>query len=79
MKIKVKYHDNEIPKIKKIQQGDLIDLYAAETVKLKQGDFKLISLGVIIILFFPLTLNTTYILTVLKFVILGVRIVAQRK
>lgn len=46
MKIKIKYHDNEIPKIKKIQQGDLIDLYAAETVKLKQGDFKLISLGI---------------------------------
>ena len=46
MKIKIKYHDNEIQKIKKIQQGDLIDLYAAETVKLKQGDFKLISLGV---------------------------------
>ena len=46
MKIKIKYHDNEIPKLKKIKQGDLIDLYAAETVKLKQGDFKLISLGV---------------------------------
>ena len=46
MKIKIKYHDNEIPKIKKIQQGDLIDLYAAETGELEQGDFKLISLGV---------------------------------
>ena len=46
MKIKIKYHDNGIPKLKKIQQGDLIDLYAAETIQLKQGDFKLISLGV---------------------------------
>lgn len=44
--IKIKYHDDEIPRLKKLIQGDLIDLCAAETVELKAGDFKLISLGV---------------------------------
>lgn len=46
MKIKIKYHDETIPKLKKITKGDLIDLYAAETVTIKKGEFKLISLGV---------------------------------
>lgn len=46
MKLLIKYHDNEIPKIKKIKQGDLIDLYAAETIELKAGTSALISLGV---------------------------------
>lgn len=44
--IKIKYHDNEIPKLNKLVQGDLIDLCAAETVELKAGEFRLISLGV---------------------------------
>lgn len=44
--IKIKYFDKEIDKIEKINQGDLIDLRAAETVEMKQGDFKLIRLGV---------------------------------
>jgi dUTP pyrophosphatase len=46
MKILIKYHDNDIPKLKRIVQGDLIDLYASETVELKAGDSALISLGV---------------------------------
>lgn len=46
MKILIKYHDDEIPRLKKIAKGDLIDIYAAETAELKEGDFKLISLGV---------------------------------
>ena len=46
MKIQVKYHNNNIPKLKKIEQGDLIDLYAAETVELKAGESCLISLGI---------------------------------
>lgn len=46
MKIQIKYHNNNIPKIQKIEQGDLIDLYAAETVSIKAGECKLISLGV---------------------------------
>lgn len=45
-KIKIKYFDNEIDKVEKINKGDLIDLRAAETVKMKKGDFRLISLGV---------------------------------
>ena len=46
MKIKIKYHRSDIPKLKKIKQGDLIDLYSAETINLKAGEFALISLGV---------------------------------
>ena len=46
MKIQIKYHNPDIPKIQKIEQGDLIDLYAAETVELKTGECKLISLGI---------------------------------
>ena len=46
MQIQVKYHNKNIPKLKKIEQGDLIDLYAAETIELKAGDYKLISLGI---------------------------------
>lgn len=46
MKIQIKYHNDDIPKIKKFEYGDLIDLYAAETVELKEGESALISLGV---------------------------------
>lgn len=46
MKILIKYHDNDIPRLKKIAQGDLIDLCAAETVELKAGESALVSLGV---------------------------------
>lgn len=34
--IKIKYFDNEIDKLEKISNGDLIDLRAAETVKMKE-------------------------------------------
>ena len=44
--IQVKYFTNDIDKITKIDKGDWIDLRAAETVEMKQGDFKLIPLGV---------------------------------
>jgi dUTP pyrophosphatase len=44
--IKIKYFDDEIDKIEKISKGDLIDLRAAETVEMKKGEFRLISLGV---------------------------------
>lgn len=50
MSIKVKYFDKEIDKIERIGKGDWIDLRAAETVKLKAGEFKLIALGVGMIL-----------------------------
>ena len=44
--IRIKYFTEEIEKVNKIAQGDLIDLRAAETVEMKAGDFKLIPLGV---------------------------------
>ena len=46
MKLQIKYHNEEIEKIKKIDKGDWIDLRAAEKVELKQGEFALIPLGV---------------------------------
>ena len=44
--IKIKSHNSNIEKIGKINQGDWIDLRAAETVELKKDEFKLIPLGV---------------------------------
>lgn len=46
LKIKIKYFDNELNRIEKIDKGDWIDLRAAETVEFKKGEFKLIPLGV---------------------------------
>lgn len=43
--IKIKYL-RDIHKIEKINAGDWIDLRAAETVKLKKGEFGMIPLGV---------------------------------
>ena len=47
--IKIKYF-TDIEHIEKISQGDWIDLRVAETVNLSKGEFKLISLGVGMIL-----------------------------
>ena len=45
--IKIKYHTDEIEKLRYIDgKSDWIDLRAAEDVELKAGEFKLISLGV---------------------------------
>lgn len=44
--IRIKYHTDEIEKIKRVTIGDWIDLRAAETKVLHTGDFALISLGV---------------------------------
>ena len=46
LRIKIKYHDSEIEKLCKIKQGDWLDMRAAETVNMKSGEDKLISLGV---------------------------------
>ena len=48
MEIKIKYHDDGIERLDFIQgeKSDWIDLRAAETVEMKAGDFKYISLGV---------------------------------
>ena len=48
--IKIKYFDQEIEKIQKINQGDWIDLRCAERVELKVGEYKLLRLGVGMIL-----------------------------
>ncbi|HPJ02135.1 MAG TPA: dUTP diphosphatase [Candidatus Limiplasma sp.] len=45
MTIKIKYHA-PIEKMERIEQGDWIDLRAAEDVTLKAGEHKLISLGI---------------------------------
>lgn len=44
--IKIKYFTEAIDKIERIDQGDWIDLRAAETVTMKAGEFKLIPLGI---------------------------------
>lgn len=46
MKIKIKYLDNSIERLSKIEKGDWIDLRSAETVELKKGNHYLIHLGV---------------------------------
>lgn len=46
MTIKIKYHNKNLEKVTAIENGDWIDLRAAETVEMKAGDFKLISLGI---------------------------------
>lgn len=48
--IRIKYFCSDIEKIQKIDKGDWIDLRAAETVKMKAGEFRLIPLGVGMIL-----------------------------
>ncbi len=45
MKIEVRYH-GDVPPLQKLPQGDWIDLRSAEEVKMRAGDFRLISLGV---------------------------------
>ncbi len=51
MKIKIKYFDKESEKIRNIEgKSDWYDLRAAETVHLKKGEYRLIPLGVGVIL-----------------------------
>lgn len=50
MEIKVKYFSNEIEKLSRKNVGDWIDLRAAEDITMSQGEFKLIPLGVGMIL-----------------------------
>lgn len=45
MEVKIKYF-SDIEKIKKFKYGDWIDLRSAEDVELKEGDFKIIKLGI---------------------------------
>ena len=49
LKLKIKYHEElygDLQRLEQVENGDWIDLRAAETVELKQGEFKLISLGI---------------------------------
>lgn len=46
MQLKIKYHDPELIKIQKIDTGDWIDLRSSVDIELKQGEFKLIPLGI---------------------------------
>lgn len=50
IELKVKYFSKEIEKLNREKVGDWIDLRAAETVELRAGEFKLIPLGVGMIL-----------------------------
>lgn len=43
--VNIVYHDPDI-KLEKFENGDWIDLRSAETVQLKSGEFRIISLGV---------------------------------
>ncbi|MCQ2125613.1 MAG: dUTP diphosphatase [Fibrobacter sp.] len=44
--IKIQYLNDEVNRLAKIEKGDWIDLYAAEEVVLKAGEWKLVHLGV---------------------------------
>ena len=46
MEIKIKYHDEDLVRIEKIDIGDWIDIRAAEDVFIPLNTFALISLGV---------------------------------
>ena len=49
MRIKVKYFTEDIPKLSYIGgegQSNWVDLYSAEDVELKKGEFRLVPLGV---------------------------------
>lgn len=48
--IRIKYFETDLPRIHKISKGDWIDLRAAERVELKAGEYRLIRLGVGMIL-----------------------------
>lgn len=50
MDILTKYFDKEIDKLQKIEKGDWVDLRATETVEMKAGEFRLIPLGIGMIL-----------------------------
>ena len=44
--IKIQYLNETVKRLAPIDKGDWVDLYAAERVELKQGEHKLVNLGV---------------------------------
>ena len=45
-KIKIHYFSPDAPRLKKTQKGDWIDLYVAQTMALRAGEYALVPLGV---------------------------------
>ena len=43
--VQIRYHA-DVPRLEKLPQGDWIDLRAAETVEMRAGEYRFISLGV---------------------------------
>lgn len=50
MQLDIVYHVEGLKKIEKIDQGDWIDLNAAQNIRLKKGQYGLISLGISVLL-----------------------------
>lgn len=50
MDLLIKYHNKNLTAIKKVSHGDWIDLRASETISLCSGDFRIISLGISVML-----------------------------
>ena len=46
LELKIKYHNDDLIRLKPLVNGDWVDLRAVEEVSLKAGEFKLISLGI---------------------------------
>ena len=46
MEVYIKYFEPDLVPLKKLAEGDWIDLRAAEDVEMKAGEFRLIHLGV---------------------------------
>lgn len=46
MKLQVRYWNDNIPRLNKIQKGDWIDLALAQDITLHKGEFRLLPLGV---------------------------------
>ena len=44
--VKIKYFTDKVQKLEKISKGNWIDLRASEEVEMKQGEFRLIPLGI---------------------------------
>lgn len=50
MEIKIKYFSEDVKRLQKIDKGDWIDLSSADDIEIHPGDFKLIPLGVAMML-----------------------------
>ena len=46
MKVRIKYHDKDLPKLKQAHDGEWFDMFAAENCQIRYGETHMISLGV---------------------------------